>query len=329
MRHVPRMFRGVLLAALLLTGSPAPAAAQPAPADAGVLVVNTDATFMRAAPNVRAAVVVRLERGERVEVLERGEGEWWKVRAGDPPREGYVHRAVLGPYTVPATPPRAPYVPPSARQAPPPADTPAEAAAPVDTSPRPRGAGLLVTAGAGIFMPTARDSFDAVGITGNPFAFGGTVEGVRIYKSLFVRASLDYTSETGERVFFTGDGERVPLGIPLDVTMMPIEFAAGWRFEGRTPRPRAIVPYAGGGMGWLSYKETDEFAEADDEVDERFVSYHVLAGVDVYVHRVIGARVEYRFRSVPDALGDGGVSAVTGDTSLGGSVVYVGIVLGR
>ncbi len=82
-------------------------------------------------------------------------------------------------------------------------------------------------------------------------------------------------------------------------------------------------------QGWLAYRETDTFADGDEELDERFASYHVMAGVDIYFHRIVGARVEYRFRSVPDSLGDGGVSAVTGDTSLGGSVVYVGLVFGR
>ena len=57
--------------------------------------VNTDATFVRSAPNVRATVVARLERGARVEVLERLEGDWWRVRAGDPPVIGYIHKLVL------------------------------------------------------------------------------------------------------------------------------------------------------------------------------------------------------------------------------------------
>ena len=61
------------------------------------MYVNTDATFVRSAPSVRATVVARVERGARVEVLDRLEGDWWRVRAGDPPVVGYVHELVLSP----------------------------------------------------------------------------------------------------------------------------------------------------------------------------------------------------------------------------------------
>lgn len=329
MRHLVLFFRTLTLVALLVAASPAYLRAQGTPSSDTAMVVSADATFVRDAPNVRGAVVTHLERGARVEVLERTPGDWWRVRAGDPPREGYVHRLVLAPYQGQAAPRPRRDLPPVAPQ---PAAAPA--GAPVGdeaTTPSPmkRGPGLLVSGGVGLFFPTARDTFDAVGITGNPVTYSGTVEAVRVFRSLFVRGSVDWTAETGERVFLTDTGERFPLGIPLDVELMPIEFSAGWRFEGKSPRRSPVVPYVGGGAGLLLYRETDRFADADDEVDERFASYHVLAGVDLYFHRLVGARVEYRFRHVPDSLGDGGVSAITGDTSLGGSVLFFGIVLGR
>ena len=45
--------------------------------------------------------------------------------------------------------------------------------------------------------------------------------------------------------------------------------------------------------------------------------------------RVPALRAEFRYRAVPDALGEGGVSAITGDTSLGGAVFFVGVTVGR
>lgn len=330
---VARASRALACSLVLLFGLPAASLAQAESSGQTAMVVNTEATFLRDAPNVRAKVVTRLERGDRVEVLDRAAGDWWRVRAGDPPREGFVHRLVLLPQSeyVARQPARPASPPPAPEDAP--AEAPATPDADVDATVPPvkrRGVGLLGSGGVGVFFPTARESFDAVGITGNPIAYSGSVDVVRIFKGLFVRGTFEWVSETGERAFLTESGERFPLGIPLDVEMQPIEATVGWRFEGRpSAKPSPLVPYVGGGFGVLRYRETDEFADAGDEVDESFGSYHVLAGLDVYVTRWLGVRGEYRFRAVPDSLGDGGVSAVTGDTSLGGSVLYVGVVVGR
>ncbi len=301
------------------------------PPQGDALVVTAEATFLRDTPGTRGRVLGRLEQGAAVDVLDRSAGDWWRVRGGSPPREGYVHRLVLGPSS--RTRPRLP--PPVALPRPddtaPPVVEPA-VDVPADRAPRgTTGPGLLLFAGAGVFVPLARESFDAVGITGNPVAFSGGLEVTRIIRGLFARASVDWISETGERVFIGDAGERFGLGIPLDVTMTPIDVTAGWRFEyrDRRGRPGRLVPFVGGGAGILRYRETDPFADEADEVDERFASYHLLGGADVAISRWVGVRFEYRFRAVPDAIGSGGVSAVTGDSSLGGSTVTVGVVLGR
>ena len=52
-------------------------------------------------------------------------------------------------------------------------------------------------------------------------------------------------------------GEVFDLGIPATIAMTPIETVAGYRFGG--PRAR-ILPYAGGGLGWVRYQETSSFA---------------------------------------------------------------------
>lgn len=296
------MCAGALLAVCAL--GPVAAAAQ-APAD--TLEVSAEATFLRDAPEAGARVLTRLTQGTRVVVLDRSAGDWWRVRAGDPPREGYVHRLVLAP-------PRA-------------GDGEKLRRAP---DRRATGVGLLVFAGAGLFVPTARDAFDAVGITGNPLALSGGVEATRVYRGLFVRGTVERVSETGERVFLTEGGDPFGLGIPLDVELMPIEATVGWRFETPAARPpHRVVPFVGGGVGTLRYRETDSFADADDTVNEQFLSYHLLGGADVALVRWVRVRFEYRFRYAPDSLGEGGVSAITGDTSLGGSTLGAAVVIGR
>jgi hypothetical protein len=309
----------------------APATTAAATAQTGdVMHVNADATFLRDGPNVRGKVVERLERGTRVEVVDRTAGDWWQVRAGDPPKVGYLHRLVLAPgeASVPARPRRPLLPPPSAL---PRAGTPGAVEPDADQPPRGPRPGGLAFVGVGVFSPTARDSFDAVGITGKPLVVGGGVEGTRLWRSLFVRGAVDWSKETGERTFLTDAGERFPLGIPLDIRMVPIDVTVGWRFDSTRPgaKPRRLVPYAGGGAGVLLYRETDEFAEGDEVVDETFASYHVLGGIDVYLQRSLAVRAEFRYRAVPDALGEGGVSAITGDTSLGGAVFFVGVTFGR
>jgi hypothetical protein len=315
-----------LLAAVLAVnagvarGQAAPPAASSEPT---YMYVSTDATFLREAPNVRGPALTRLEHGARVEVLERLEGDWWRVRAGDPPVEGYVHRLVLSSGPAISTPTDQPPSPTPPEE--PSEETPELQEAPKKTP----GPGAIGFGGVGLFVPDARESFDAVGITGNPLVVGGGVEVTRLFGQLFVRGAVDWSQETGERTFVDDTGARYPLGIPLDVRMVPIDFTAGWRFEGRPGKRRVFVPYVGGGAGLLLYHESDEFAEDDEIVDDTFASYHVLGGVDIYLQRTLAIRAEFRYRAVPGALGDGGVSAVTGDTSLGGAVAFVGVAFGR
>jgi len=92
---------------------------------------------------------------------------------------------------------------------------------------------------------------------------------------------------------------------------------------------RSWVPYAGGGVGLLSYSESSSFGDASEEVDESFTSYHVLGGVDFRITRWFGAGVEAAYRWVPDALGESGVSAEFGEEDLGGATIRVRVIVGR
>jgi opacity protein-like surface antigen len=94
---------------------------------------------------------------------------------------------------------------------------------------------------------------------------------------------------------------------------------------------RRIVPYGGGGIGWHRYRETSRFAEASENVDERFQGYHLLGGAEFRVARWIGTAFEAEWSTVPDALGTdpNGVSTAFDETDLGGVTFRVKIVVGH
>jgi opacity protein-like surface antigen len=173
---------------------------------------------------------------------------------------------------------------------------------------------------------TASDSFTTVlGSASGPVIGGGG--GVVLPSNIFVNVRASRFRQQGRRVFVL-DREVFDLGIENTVTVTPVELTGGYRF--RFGRGR-VLPYAGGGVGWYRYQETDEFAEAADEVDERFTGYHVMGGVDIPILKWLGAAAEVEWARVPDALGQNpnSVSAAFGETDLGGTTFRVKVVIGR
>ena len=168
---------------------------------------------------------------------------------------------------------------------------------------------------------TARDTFKAVLDQPGGVFFGGGAE-FRLPQGLFVQAATRFFKKTGERVFVLDD-EVFPLGIENEVTIMPIEFTAGWRF-----RSRGAIPYAGGGAGTYRLKETSEFEDPLEKVDERFSSYHVLAGAEFRGRGWVAGAVEVQYTLVPDAL-TGGLAEIYDEHDLGGVAVRFKIVIGR
>lgn len=189
-----------------------------------------------------------------------------------------------------------------------------------------RGPGLRVSVffNVGLLSLTASDSFKATLGDSSGIVYGGGGE-VSTRMGVFFRADVSRFKETGERVFVSG-GQVYPLGIPLTVTMTPIEFTGGYRFfthrggPGRRGGLR-ILPYAGAGVGVLRYKEESKFDQPGEQIDESDTSYHVLGGVEVPLLRRLTAGVEFQHRWVPDALGAGGASKEFGETDLGGNIV--------
>ena len=183
------------------------------------------------------------------------------------------------------------------------------------------GGGFYATYGTTHFV--ASESFDATtGTTSDSsIGVGGVVTG--LWRGLFVDIGYTQHELIGERVFID-HGTVYSLGIPLRITMRPIDLAGGWRFHaGR------VSPYAGGGLTFLSYREESDFSVAGEDVDERKRGGLVLVGADVRLVRLVSVGGEVRFRSVGDVLGSAGVSQIFGEEQLGGSSFAARVLIGR
>ena len=87
--------------------------------------------------------------------------------------------------------------------------------------------------------------------------------------------------------------------------------------------PIRFAAYGGGGLVRVEYRETSDFSSSLENVRESFSGYFVFGGVEVPIWKWIFAGAEAQYRSVPDALGDGGVSEHFGESDLGGTVLRV------
>jgi len=171
---------------------------------------------------------------------------------------------------------------------------------------------------------SASESFKAVADKDGLASYGGGVQVANIAKGLFVEASIERSTVDGERVFVFDD-EVFRLGIPLEIEMMPIDLVAGWR----SPVADRVSAYGGAGVTFLTYKETSEFSDADEDIDERYTGFVVMGGIEFGLAKWAYLRGELRYRRVADVLGVGGVSAVFDETTLGGIGGGIKIVVGR
>ena len=173
---------------------------------------------------------------------------------------------------------------------------------------------------------TAADSFDV--ILGEPSGtiYGGGARLGLPFGGLFVDVGAWRFHGEGERVF-AFQGQTFPLGIPMEITVTPLEVSAGWQFRLRQ-QPK-LRPYVAGGFTSYGYTETSEFATDTENVDERFSGYHLGGGVEYRITRWLGLGGEFIWTTVPDAIGESGVSAAFDETDLGGTSLRVKISIGR
>ena len=170
----------------------------------------------------------------------------------------------------------------------------------------------------------ASSTFDAVlgSSTGQDFGGGLNLTQGPGYLEIGARKF----SKAGERVFVTSGGQVFPLAIPTEVTMTPLEIAAGWRFGTRFGR---VIPHLGAGYTRMKYEETSDFADAGENVDESFNGYHLVGGAEVRVSRWVGLTGEVVWTSIADALGSGGASKAFDETNLGSTALRLTLVIGR
>jgi opacity protein-like surface antigen len=177
----------------------------------------------------------------------------------------------------------------------------------------------------GIDRLAAARSFNAIFGKDNGPVYGGGAE-VVLRPGWFFRVNAWRFKEQGERALRL-ENQTFRLGIPLTVTITPIEVNAGYRFP--VGRRRVLIPYVGGGVSSHGYKETSSFAVGEENVNERFTGYQVLGGVEYRLHRNVGVAGEVQYTTVPDALGAGGLSAEFNENDLGGLIVRARILFGR
>lgn len=172
----------------------------------------------------------------------------------------------------------------------------------------------------------ASESFDAIiGDPAGPLLGGGAHVGLP-FGGLFVEVGGWRFNDNGERAFVS-NGQVVSLGIPVEITLTPIEISAGWRFRfNKIPR---LLPYAGGGFSSYGYKETSQFAAATEDLEERFNGYHLLGGAELKLLRWLGVAGEVAWTTIPDSIGEAGVSAAFNETDLGGTSFRLKITVGR
>jgi len=142
--------------------------------------------------------------------------------------------------------------------------------------------------------------------------------------SLFAEASISRFRRDGERAFASEDG-GFGVGIPLTVTIVPMEVAAGYRFR---PGRFAITPYVGGGFGIYRYREESPSAEPGEDLDVRRVGWLVLLGAERRLHRQVAITADLRYTHVPGILGQGGLSQAMGESNLGGIAARLRVMLG-
>ena len=171
----------------------------------------------------------------------------------------------------------------------------------------------------------AEKSFRAVLGSETGRVFGGGVEAV-LPQRIFVNLRASRFREVGQRVFLFS-GQQFDLGIPTTITVTPLELTGGYRFD----FGRRFIPYGGAGLGWHRYEETSRFADASENVNERFTGYHVMGGAEFRLAQWIGTAAEAQWTTVPDALGADSNSASHefDESDLGGVTLRLKVVVGR
>jgi opacity protein-like surface antigen len=169
----------------------------------------------------------------------------------------------------------------------------------------------------------ASETFDAVlGSATQPFWGGGL--NITQDDRFYLEIGASRFNKTGQRAF-VNNGQTFPLGIPVQVSMTPFEFTAGYRF---TPSPR-FRPYVGGGVGAYHYEESSEFSDDTENINTTHAGGIVEGGIEVRLHRWVGAAADVHYTYVPGILGDSGLSKDENEKNAGGFSFRVKVIIGK
>ena len=164
---------------------------------------------------------------------------------------------------------------------------------------------------AGYFDMSASKSADALFDSSGGFTWGGAAR-YSFKGGIFVSAGARTFSKEGERVFVAGPTDTVArLGFPLSIRITPMFVTAGYRFR----EGKMVVPYAGIGGSLTSFREESSVAGRSYDESRTQGGFHVVGGAEV------------GWSTVPDAVGVGGVSAISGESDLGGWSVVGKLVI--
>jgi opacity protein-like surface antigen len=156
---------------------------------------------------------------------------------------------------------------------------------------------------------------------------GGTIGGfvrVGLGQSFFLEAHGRHFQKTGERVFIADPaGEVFHLGHPLTIRLIPVYGAIGYRFMPNSH----FAPYVTIGLGATSYKETSDVAGLVETQSATKFSGHGALGVD-YLAGPLRIGVEVGYSTVPNTIGDSGVSKVYNEKDVGGLTVLARLAFG-
>jgi len=155
--------------------------------------------------------------------------------------------------------------------------------------------------------------------------YGGGLQ-VATRRGLFVDLAMSHFGKTGQRAFVS-NGEIFQLGIPLKITITPVEMSGGYRLK--LPRHARIVPYVGGGVGWYKYSESAEFASGNDNVETTHAGFLVVGGTEMRLQKWISAAADAQYTAIRGILGQGGLSKDVSENDLGGVAVRIRVILGR
>jgi len=169
----------------------------------------------------------------------------------------------------------------------------------------------------------AHDAFAAVLGSGASPMLGGGVR-VLVGDRLGVDVAIERFEKSGQRVFIN-NGQVFPLGIRDTIRVIPIYITGIYR-----QRHGSWTAYGGGGIARYAYRETSDFADPAENVNDHFGGYHVVFGVEFGARAsMFRAAVEGQATNVPDAFGATGAAAIFDEHNLGGFQIRVRLLAGR